>query len=136
MAKKARAEEEPILPTEIEAHFGKVTDPRGHEAEIENAIEVLHRFCNDLSAVTLREVQSAASVLGNYSGYPKEAHEFESYLDSEFAQASYRTVAEHLPYFVANMLNRIEARKHMLSVQEQPSPGRSSSDVGEDDLPF
>ncbi|HQR52638.1 MAG TPA: hypothetical protein PLZ79_05160, partial [Burkholderiales bacterium] len=45
MAKKPHIEQDPILPTEIEAHLGEVSDPRGHEDEIKSAVHVLQRFC-------------------------------------------------------------------------------------------
>lgn len=136
MTRKQRIVEEPVLPTEIEAHFGEVKDPRGHEEEIENAERILQRFCLDISTVSLRQVQSAASVLGNYAGYPKEAYIFESYLDSDLTQASYRTVAEHLPLFMTKMLRRIEARKHLLFESEKSNRVRPFSMGLHDDLPF
>lgn len=136
MSKKRSVEDDPILPTNIELYDGVVTDPRGHEDEITNAVHVLHRFCDDLSAVSLMEVHRAALVLGNYSGYPQEAYEFDSYLDSEYAQASYRTVAEHLPQFIANMLSRIDTRIRLLSAQEESKSTRSTPEIDEDDIPF
>lgn len=130
-----------VVPTPMEEELGEVWDPRGHEQQIAGATEVLHRFCDDVNGGrvpidTLVNVRQAFGVLGHFSGYPEDAYLMECFLESEFAESSYRLVAKMLPE-VAEQLNKlIQARSSKLNeVAEQKfQVGRKL--VNDDDLPF
>ena len=120
MPKKRTADAELILPTELEEHLGEVSDPRGQEDKIAKANELLRSFHEDMNrgrlpATTLDQVRHAVSTLGHYSGYPREAFEMDCYLDSKFAEASYRGVADSLPSYTDQMNARIRIRIERLS---------------------
>ena len=140
MPKKNRAPDT-VLPTSMEAHFGQVTDPRGHEEELETANALLAGFVHAMStgrqpASTLTQVREAFGILGNFAGYPREAHEAEMYLESSLAASSYKTVAEILPSCIEDMNNRIGKRIALLSAEGKVELPKQRTPIDDSEIPF
>lgn len=137
MAKKLTHQVESILPTEYESSSDIVLDPRGHEEKIAEANQLLSGFVKDLSAASLDQVRQAASLIGDYAGYPKAAFEMDCWLESDFANQSYRAIADSLPSFQADMNFRIQKRVELLSAPKTSTLVLPHEDVvGKQDCPF
>lgn len=135
-----------VFPSEVEKHFGEVFDPRQYQQEIADANRVLKGFLDDMDAnrvpiATLKEVRMAAGAIGLYAGYPLEACNMETFLDSEQAGSSYRKTASILKNFVGEMNALIQARMKAAQAAEDfiansDNPMATSRMVNEDDIPF
>lgn len=135
-----------VFPSEVEKHFGEVFDPRKYQQEIADANRVLKDFLDDMDAnrvpiATLKEVRMAAGTIGLYAGYPRDAGNMESFLDSEQAGSSYRKTASILKDFVGEMNALIQARMKAAQAVEDfiansDNHTATSRIVNEDDIPF
>jgi hypothetical protein len=137
-----------VIPSPIEEHLGQVWDPRQHQEEIEESNRVLRQFIEDMDAgrvpdATMGHIRTAAASLGEFAGYPSEACNMESFLDSAEASSSYRTTVSILKVFVDEMNTLILARMNhsKLAASEAPNSvsGNTTSrhtSISDDDMPF
>ena len=135
-----------VFPSENEEYTGQVFDPRQYQQEIAGANRVLKGFLDDMDAnrvpiATLKEVRIAACTIGLYAGYPLDACNIETFLDSEEAGSSYRKTASILKGFVGEMNALIQARLKAAEAAEAHVPNPNiptvtSRTVNEDDIPF
>lgn len=135
-----------VFPSEFEEHTGQVFDPLLHQQEITDANQVLEGFLKDmdenrLPIATLQEVRMAAGTIGLYAGYPVDACNMESFLDSDLAGSSYRETALILKKFVIYMNVLIQTRMTLSQaakdfVENSNSPIVASRVVNDDDIPF
>ena len=138
MAKAKDRKPTQVVPTPLEEHLGEVWDPRGHEAQIATANELLCRFVEDmkkgrLTELTLDRVREAAGTLGYYSGYPDDAYSMDCFLDSPLASSSYLAVAQALPAFIQDMNALIQARAAKLAEQSNPPEAASPKSISDED---
>ena len=126
-----------VFPSEYEEYDGQVFDPRQHQQEIADANRVLNGFLEDMDAnrvpvATLKEVRIAAGTIGLYAGYPLEACNMETFLDSKQAGSSYRKTASILKDFVGEMDVLIQARMKTAQAAEAPIPNSASVGCGDE----
>jgi hypothetical protein len=129
-----------ILPTPYEEHLGEISDPRGHERKLEAANVVLTSFMESMGAgrvpeQTLEHIREAVGTLGYYAGYPRGAHETETFLESPFASSSYKDVACILPSFIKEMNDRIVQRVTRLTTPER-KPISQPRCLDDNEIPF
>ena len=135
-----------VFPSEYEEYAGQVLDPRLYQQEIADANRVLESFLEDMNdnrlpIATLKEIRIAAGTIGLYAGYPLDACNMETFLDSEQAGSSYRKTASILKDFVEEMNALIQARMKAAQAAEylvanSANPTVTARTVNEDDIPF
>jgi hypothetical protein len=129
-----------ILPTLYEERLGEIFDPRGHEGSLTAANLLLASFLQSMNAgqvpeQNLEHIREAVGTLGQFAGYPKEAHEMEMFLESPLAASNYKAVAHVLSLSIRELNDRIAQRVTRLTTLQRSEPNSPQRRLDGDDIP-